>query len=125
MCACISAANWRQQTSHSDSSKRISTDLPVIMSTQSTRHLLRKLLNRCLTSREGGTAHRCMSSVKTGESLTTGDYDTVYRNSIDKREDFYNELAQKITWHRPYNRVLDPNSLPTEVMQFAIRKYTL
>jgi len=59
-----------------------------------------------------------MSSVKTGEPLTTGDYDTVYRNSIEKREDFYNELAQKITWHRPYNRVLDPNSLPTEPLWF-------
>ena len=47
------------------------------------------------------------------KSLLIGDYDTVYKNSIEKREQFYDELAQKIIWHKPYSRVLDPDSLPT------------
>jgi len=46
-------------------------------------------------------------------SLTTGDYEYVYKNSIEKREEFYDELGKKLTWHTPYTSVLDPSGLPT------------
>jgi len=52
-------------------------------------------------------------------SLTTGDYDYVYKNSIEKREEFYDELGKKLTWHTPYTSVLHPASLPTNPKWFA------
>lgn len=44
------------------------------------------------------------------KALSVGEYDTVYRNSIENREQFYDELAQNVVWHKPYTRVLDTNS---------------
>uniref|UniRef100_A0A2P2HVP7 Acyl-CoA synthetase short-chain family member 3, mitochondrial n=1 Tax=Hirondellea gigas TaxID=1518452 RepID=A0A2P2HVP7_9CRUS len=79
-----------------------------------TRLLLRKLTASNVSKFSACTVHLSAPA----NSLTVGDYETVYRNSIEKKEEFWDELAQKIVWHKPYVRVLDPNSLPTSPLWF-------
>ncbi|KAF2365284.1 AMP-dependent synthetase/ligase [Trinorchestia longiramus] len=83
------------------------------------KHVL-KLLGRapakCLSARKLSLGSvECSSRAS---SLTTGDYDTVHRNSIKHKEQFWDEIAQNIVWHKPYTQVLDPECLLTSPLWF-------
>jgi len=41
-----------------------------------------------------------------------GSYETIYKRSIDDPEGFWAEAAEKITWYRKWDRVLDPSNPP-------------
>ncbi|KAA0201195.1 hypothetical protein HAZT_HAZT007534 [Hyalella azteca] len=57
-------------------------------------------------------------STSRAAALSVGDYDTVHRNSLKHKEQFWDEIAQNIVWHKPYTQVLDADSLPTSPMWF-------
>ncbi len=41
-----------------------------------------------------------------------GDYQTLYRRSLDDADAFWREAAQGITWHQPFTQVLDDAEAP-------------
>lgn len=71
-------------------------------------------LNKYVTNLNGGFS---VNSIRE-KSLTTGNYDEVHRNSIEKKEEFWDEVAQNVTWTKPYKRVLDPDSALTSPRWF-------
>ena len=69
--------------------------------------------------------HRLSGTVKTlGTNAvvrenSSATYDSLHRKSIEKKEEFWDELGQKVVWHKPYKRVLDPESAPTSPRWFV------
>src|SRR4028118_1251752 len=40
------------------------------------------------------------------------DYASLYRSSLERPNDFWAHIAQDITWHTPFNQVLDTSQAP-------------
>ena len=85
-----------------------------------TRVLSRLVKNqKLLQSQRFFTVSPVTNNAENNNKLSTGEYSKVYYNSINRKEEFWHEVAQDIVWDKPYTHVLDPKSSPTSPRWFA------
>ena len=77
-----------------------------------TRTLPRKLQELQLSAAANKLTSICGTTNRFSSTTITGSYAEVHRRSVENPEEFWAEAAEKITWFKKWDQVLDNGNQP-------------